>query len=530
MKRNRLIRPSNQSNIFSGKIGLFRKRRNILVLSLLTITGISITSIVLATSKPIANSTQSQLIDLPNLPVKNQLASLKQFQTEKSIALPVQSNETSSEQTISEAKIATTGTSQTENNSTTNTPDNEQLPESEARKLELTLLEQQQLSPVQEKNDDSQESQHVTHWQEITVKSGDNLSLIFPRVGLSARDVYNVAQLGKDIKPLLNLKPGQTLRFDLKQQQDSTSLQKLQLILSPIKTLEVTSTQDGFNVDTINKEYDIQQVVTSGTIKSSLFGAGIDAGLSNNLIMQLAHIFGWDIDFALDLREGDQFKLIYTENYLDDKKVSDGVIQAAEFTNHGKTYKAIRYTDGAGDSHYFAPNGDSMRKAFSRTPVQFTRISSRFSLGRKHPILNKIRAHKGVDYAAPKGTPIMATGDGKITFLGRKGGYGRVIIISHAGKYSTLYGHMSKFRRGLKRGKRVKQGDVIGYVGMSGLATGPHLHYEFRVNGVHRNPLTVKLPKADALPKKYRSDFKQKAQLLLAKLDNTSEATIALNQ
>jgi murein DD-endopeptidase MepM/ murein hydrolase activator NlpD len=248
------------------------------------------------------------------------------------------------------------------------------------------------------------------------------------------------------------------------------------------------------------------------------------------MIMQLAHIFGWDIDFALNIRNGDSFSVIYQEDYLNGKKLNDGPILAAEFINQGHVYRAIRYTDPTGNSDYYDPSGKSMRKAFLRTPVEFTRISSGFTMGRFHPILNKIRAHKGVDYAAPTGTPIKATGDGKITFRGRKGGYGNVVILQHGARYSTLYGHMSKFRGGLAVGSRVRQGQVIGYVGMTGLATGPHLHYEFRIDGVHRDPLRVKLPGAEPLGNKYRDDFNSKAKALIAKLDLIRDVQVAATE
>ncbi|NOQ94158.1 MAG: peptidoglycan DD-metalloendopeptidase family protein, partial [Methylophaga sp.] len=367
------------------------------------------------------------------------------------------------------------------------------------------------------------------NWQDITVKSGDNLSLIFPRVGLSARDVYNVAKLGKDIKPLLNLKPGQVIRFNINKEDGNKRLQQLQLKLSPIKTFSVTSINDSYQAELQTRDVEQRQMHASAQIESSLFGAGIEAGLSDKLIMELAYIFGWDIDFALDLRKGDNFTLIYSEDYLDGDKVADGAILAAEFTNQGKIFRAVRYTDSNGRSQYYSPKGDSMRKAFSRTPVHFSRISSRFNPNRKHPVLKTSRPHRGVDYAAARGTPILATGDGKISFRGTKGGYGRTVVLTHGGKYTTLYAHMSKFKKGLRNGSRVKQGQTIGYIGSSGLATGPHLHYEFRVNGVHRNPLTVSLPKAEALAKKYRSDFKLKSQPLLAQLDSLKNTNLALN-
>ena len=244
--------------------------------------------------------------------------------------------------------------------------------------------------------------------------------------------------------------------------------------------------------------------------------------------MELAGIFGWDIDFALDIRQGDSFAVIYEEVFLDGEKVRDGDIIAATFSNRGESYQAIRYTDASNHTDYYSPDGHSMRKAFLRTPVEFSRISSRFSLGRKHPILNTIRAHKGVDYAAPRGTPIKATGDGKVIYRGVKGGYGNVVIIQHGSSYSTLYGHMSRFARGVHSGSHVKQGQIIGYVGSSGLATGPHLHYEFRINGVHRNPLTVKLPDAQPLPKQYMADFQMHANQLVASLDLLSKTNVAL--
>jgi murein DD-endopeptidase MepM/ murein hydrolase activator NlpD len=246
------------------------------------------------------------------------------------------------------------------------------------------------------------------------------------------------------------------------------------------------------------------------------------------MIMQMINLYGWDIDFAMEVRQGDQFHVIYEERYKDGEKVQDGPILAAEFINRGKSFTSVRYTHADGHSDYYAENGDSMRKAFLRTPVKFARISSRFSLGRKHPILNRIRAHKGVDYAASTGTPVRTSGDGVIKLAARKGGYGKAIIIQHGGKYTTLYGHLSRYRRGIKRGKHVKQGQIIGYVGMTGLATGPHLHYEFRVNGVHRNPLTVKLPKAMRIPDNLMAEFKSQTEPLLAQLSSiTNNATVA---
>lgn len=526
MKRNRLVPSSKQANIFSSTATRFKKLHRLLALSLLTFAGIFITGMVLATGKPVNTSTQSQVVDLPNLSAEMQTVSIVTSPPKPEVAI-----NSSTSDSIQSAKPSSTEVAEVVNSD-------------QIHLIELASIEQQKQNELQSTEPLVLQTpaNHATQdiiepatkevslsWQEITVKSGDNLSLIFPRVGLSARDVYNVAQLGKDIKPLLNLKPDQKLRFGYVEENDSRTLHQLQLKLSPIQTLEVASTADGYQAKMLSRDVEKRQMHASGSIESSLFEAGIEAGLSDKLVMELAYIFGWDVDFALDLRKQDSFKLIYDEDYLDGAKIADGAILAAEFTNQGKTYRAIRFTDDAGLSRYYAPNGDSMRKTFSRSPVHFSRISSRFNPNRKHPVLKTSRPHRGVDYAASRGTPITATGDGKVDFVGTKGGYGRTVVLSHGGKYTTLYAHMSKYKRGIKRGKRVRQGDVIGYIGSSGLATGPHLHYEFRVSGVHRNPLTVKLPKAEPLPKKYRSDFDQQAQPLLAQLDTVNNTTLALN-
>jgi len=356
-------------------------------------------------------------------------------------------------------------------------------------------------------------------WQTVTVSRGDNLSVIFDRLGLSPAVLYQVVSADKQTHALHNLTPGRQLHFLI----DDGRLEKVKYDKNLVTSLLVKRDGDGFSSKLVKTPLKARTVEGNATIHDSLFLAGQEAGMSDNLIMQLVGIYGWDIDFALDIRKGDHFKVLYQEQYKDGVKVRDGPILAAEFVNQGHSYRTVRYTDPDGKTDYYSDQGVSMRKAFLRTPVKFTRISSRFSLHRHHPILGITRPHEGVDYAAPTGTPIKATGDGVVAWLGRKGGYGRTIILKHGGKYSTLYGHMSAYNRHLHTGSRVKQGQVIGYVGMSGLATGPHLHYEFRVNGVHRNPLTVKLPKAQSVPAKYMSDFKLKSTTLLAQLDQSQQ-------
>lgn len=361
-------------------------------------------------------------------------------------------------------------------------------------------------------------------WVEDKVKSGDSLAKIFSRNNLSAGLLHRIVHSSKEAKKLSRIKPGETLRFRL---DDEGNLLELIYQKSPIRSVKILPDGESFKLNEIERGLDGRITHASGTITDSLYQSAQRQGLSDALIMELANIFGWDVDFALEIRSGDQFSLIYEERYLDGEKYSNGPILAAEFVNRGKVFRAIRYEDGKGHGSYFSPDGNSMHKVFLRAPVDFRRISSRFAKSRWHPVLGKKRAHRGVDYAAATGTPIKAAGDGRVIYRGRKGGYGRTVIIQHGQKITTLYGHMSKYRGSVKKGTRVRQGQVIGYVGKSGLATGPHLHYEFRVNGVHRNPLTVKLPPSSPIDKKYREDFEKKSAPLLAELDRMSRTMVA---
>ena len=353
-------------------------------------------------------------------------------------------------------------------------------------------------------------------WQEFTVKSGDSLSIIFQRAGLNDRDIYELFNQSAEAKELRRIVPGQTIAFQLN---DSGKLQQLQYVKDRLNSLNFTRSDDGFISKKIERQPDIQIAFRQATINSSLFMAGKDAGMASNLIMELANIFAWDIDFALDIHRGDQFRVMYEERYLDGKKIGTGAILAAEFTNQGKTFQSVRYTNIEGASHYYTPNGESMRKEFLRMPVDFARISSHFNLNRKHPILHTIRAHKGTDYAAARGTPIKASGDGKVIFAGRKGGYGNTVILQHGQAYQTLYAHMHNFGKGVRVGTRVRQGQIIGYVGTTGLSTGPHLHYEFYVNGVVRNPMTVELPKARSIASAEKANFLAQTQPVVAQLE-----------
>jgi murein DD-endopeptidase MepM/ murein hydrolase activator NlpD len=264
-----------------------------------------------------------------------------------------------------------------------------------------------------------------------------------------------------------------------------------------------------------------------GVINSSLFESAAEAGLSDKVIMNVAGIFAWDVDFVFDIRIGDNYYIQYEEIWQDGEFVTDGEIIAAEFNNNGRTIQAIRFKDDDNHTDYFTPEGDSVRKAFIRAPVDFTRISSNFNPNRRHPILNTIRAHRGVDYAAPRGTPIKAAGDGKVIFRGTKSGYGKAVILQHGGNITTLYAHMSGYAAKARIGSRVRQGQTIGYVGATGLATANHLHYEYRLNGVHRNPRTVALPDAEPIAEEYRVKFLAAAEPILQELKKFKSTKVA---
>lgn len=373
-------------------------------------------------------------------------------------------------------------------------------------------------------------TQHVDNarWREFKVKSGDSMARLFKRANISPQQLDHLMKSGTTSKILKRIYPGDSIRVLT---DDKGTLQALRYEIDHDSYFLAERKQDELHTAIHQYNTEARPTHASGVIKSSLFLAAADAGISENIIMELAGVFGWDIDFVLDIRKGDTFNVLYEELYRNGEKIADGNILAAEFVNDGKSYKAVRYVNPQSNrAEYFSPDGKSMRKAFLRSPVHFSRISSKFSLSRKHPILNKIRAHKGVDYAAKRGTPIRAAGDGKIVHRANKGGYGKTVIIQHGAKYSTLYAHLNNYKRGQRVGKRVKQGEVIGFVGSSGLATGPHLHYEFRVNGVHRNPLTVRLPTAQPVPKRYKLDFEVKTRPILAQLELLSNTQLASNQ
>jgi len=349
----------------------------------------------------------------------------------------------------------------------------------------------------------------------LLVKNGENLDILFRRNNLSLSDLATMTQLPGIGEYLKIMMPGDVIQITHK----NGEILSLERELDEIQLLDISRGSAGFEANIISRELDFRKVGANGIIQTSLFEAGQIAGISDLVTMNMAGIFQWDIDFIQDVRIGDEFTVVHEELWREGVKIKDGEIIAAEFINQGTSYRAVRYkTDEDSPADYFTPEGLNVRKAFIRAPVDFKRISSSFNLNRRHPILNKIRAHRGVDYAAPTGTPVKAAGDGKITFRGTRDGYGNTVILQHGNNITTLYGHMSRFAAS-RIGGRVEQGEVIGFVGQSGLATGPHLHYEYRLGGVHRNPRTVPLPPADPIPTEHWKEFQIAAEPLWRQLD-----------
>ena len=362
----------------------------------------------------------------------------------------------------------------------------------------------------------------------LTIRRGDTLDQLFRTNQLSVSHLAQIARLEEAGKQFRKIKPGDVFEIT----HDDGKLVSLYSTLNLTSALKVDRQESGFSAAIIDRPIEIRKRMAHGVIENSLFESATAAGLSDKLVMNIAGIFAWDVDFVLDIRSGDNYYVQWEEIWQDGEFVTDGEVVVAEFNNDGRTHQAIRFIDSAGRTDYFTPEGDSVRKAFLRSPVDF-RVSSSFNPNRRHPVLKTVRPHRGVDYAAPRGTPIKASGDGKVIFRGVKSGYGNVVILQHGGNITTLYAHMSKFASSARTGSRVRQGQTIGYVGKTGLVTGVHLHYEYRLNGVHRNPRTVKLPQADPIADEYRKQFLAAAGPILEELErfkNTQLATIAQNE
>lgn len=357
----------------------------------------------------------------------------------------------------------------------------------------------------------------------LKIGRGDTLDKLFRQNNLNLGHLAAIAKLEEPKKLFRLLKPGDEFQI----LHENGSIISMYSVLSLSSAIRIEHTDDGFVSEIIERPIEIRKRLAYGVINSSLFESGADAGLSDKVIMNIAGIFAWDVDFVLDIRQGDNFYVQYEEIWQEGEYVADGEIIVAEFNNNGRTHRAIRFIDSGGFSDYFTPAGDSVRKAFIRAPVDFTRVSSNFNPRRRHPILNTIRAHRGVDYAAPRGTPINAAGDGKVIFRGIKNGYGKTVILQHGGNITTLYAHMSNYIAKTGVGTRVRQGETIGFVGATGLATANHLHYEYRLNGVHRNPRTVALPQAEPIDEQYREKFLASVEPILKELEQFKRTQIA---
>lgn len=352
-------------------------------------------------------------------------------------------------------------------------------------------------------------------WEEFIVRSGDNLSLLFKRAGFSDKDVYQIVNTAPQGRSLERIYPGQNLSF---LRDENNNLAAVRHTIDGLQSVIYRRMDGGFSSERITREPELRQSWATVEIESSLFLAGRAAGMSSNLIMEAAMIFSGVIDFVLDPRKGDTMEVLFEELYLDDEKYADGKVIAASYTNRGERFDAYRYVDSNGMTSYYNGDGVSMRKAFLMAPVDFTRISSNFNPKRLHPIYKTVRPHNGTDYAAPRGTPVFAAGDGRVIEAGYSRPNGNYVFIQHGDRYVTRYLHLNK--RKVKSGQRVVQSQVIGTVGSTGAATGPHLHYEFLVGGVHRNPRTIhkSLPKAKSLPEaempRYRLAIADVAQQL----------------
>lgn len=361
-------------------------------------------------------------------------------------------------------------------------------------------------------------------WQQERIQRKDSVASLLTRLKINNADKSSFLHDARDIKTMRRLVPGKTIHA---QTTTTGELLALRYFSGGDQQLLVEKIDGTFkeNKSPINLETQIQ--MKSGVIKSSLFAATDGANVPDSVAIQIAEIFASDIDFHRDLRKEDSFKVVYESRYSSGEPTGTGRVLAVEFINKGKTYQAVYFEANDKERGYYTPDGKNLRRAFLRSPLKFSRISSGFTRSRYHPVLKKWRAHKGVDYAAPRGTPVRATANGTVATKTRQRGYGKLIILKHRGRYSTAYAHLSSFAKGLRKGKRINQGDIIGYVGSTGLATGPHLHYEFRINGVQRDPQRVVMPAAIPLSTKNVPAFNANTKPLMVRLNMLRDTNLA---
>ncbi len=386
-------------------------------------------------------------------------------------------------------------------------------PQAETRPVVLSTITEEVSLPLPSPTLDRNEA----FWQIEQVRQDDTLLTLFRRMNIRDEDAIKFLMLSPDAHALnTQLIPGHTVETKTNAQ---GKLLYLEYELDAENILVAGLTSGGYVVATKKLLLESQQVLKSAVIRDTLFGATDDAGIPDQIAIQIAEILSSEIDFYQDLRSGDRFHVIYEAFYNAGEMMKTGNVLAVEFVNNGTTYQAIHFGDASGKYAYYTPEGKSLHKTFLRSPLEYTRISSSFSAGRYHPILQRMKAHRGVDMAAPTGTRVKASGDGKVAFMGKKGGYGNVVILNHPNGISTVYGHLSRFSDAIRKGDTVNQGDIIGYVGMTGLATGPHLHYEFLVNGNHRDPMKVALPQSVPINDNFKSEFNAHSLTMIAKLE-----------
>lgn len=362
-----------------------------------------------------------------------------------------------------------------------------------------------------------------SEWKIIKTLRKDSMAAIFSRAGLNAQTLRTVMRETSHSRILLALQPNQEIQLLI----NNHVLEKMIVPFTSTQYLVIYRDRNHYKSTINTRKMNSHNHFLTATIHGSLYGTAKRQNIPGKLIKQMTDIFNQDINFTRDIRDGDQFTIVYKAFYIENKLVGSGDIIAVTYRNRGKVFQAVRHTNRSGRSDYFTPEGKSLKKAFTRYPVKFSHISSTFSLSRYHPVLHYRRAHKGVDLAARIGTPIMATGDGRIDIIGRQNGYGNMIKIKHNSTYSTIYGHMLKFQKGLSKGSFVKNGQIIGYVGQTGLASGPHCHYEFHVNNQPRNPATIQLPRGDGISGRELGRFKGNTNTLLAQLKLFENAHLA---
>ena len=361
-------------------------------------------------------------------------------------------------------------------------------------------------------------------WQQERIQKNDSVASLLSRLKINKEDKSKFLHDARNIKTMRRLVPGKTIHA---QTTASGKLLALRYFPGGKKHLSIKKTNGTFKEDKSPLNIETHIKMKSGVIRSSLFAATDGANVPDSVATQIAEIFASDIDFNRDLRKKDRFKVVYELRYSNGELTGVGRVLAAEFINKGKTHQAVYFESNDKEKGYYTPDGKNLRRAFLRSPLKFSRISSGFTRSRFHPVLKKWRAHKGIDYAARKGTPVRATANGIVAVSTRNRGYGKYIILKHRGRYSTVYAHLSRFAKGLRKGKRINQGDIIGYVGSTGLATGPHLHYEFRVKGIQRNPLRVVMPAAIPLAAKNIPAFNKSTEPLMVRLNMLRDTNLA---